>query len=83
MKVYIITIEDVFDGSSNHTAPIVKKTIEEARKELDELYVNQVKLYGDSFDCFEKSENCFEMCEEGYCCQNHYSAVIDEVEIPD
>ena len=83
MKLYIITIEDVFNGNSNHTKPIVKKTIEEARKELDELYVEQVKLYGDSYDCFEKSENCFEMSEEGYCCQNHYSAVIDEVEIPD
>ena len=83
MKLYIITFEDVVNGGSNHTKPIVKKSIEEARKELNDLYESQMKLYGGFFDHFEKSENCFEMYEEGYYCHNHYSAVIDEVEIPD
>lgn len=83
MKLYIITIEDVLDDNSNHVAPIVKKNLKDARKELNGLYKSKRKLYGDCFDCFEKSENRFEMYEEGYYCHNHYSAVIDKVEVPD
>ena len=81
MKLYIITIEDVYEGASEHTAPIVKTSLEEARQRLTELYDNAVQLYEDQFDVMDKSDNCFEMYEEGYYCQNHYSAVIDEVEI--
>lgn len=81
MKLYIITIEDVYDGSSEHTTPIVKTSLEEARQRLTELYNHAFQLYEDQFDIFDKSDNCFEMYEEGYYSQNHYSAVIDEVEI--
>jgi regulator of replication initiation timing len=81
MKLYIITIEDVYDGVSEHTSPIVKTSIEEARQELDNLWSKANQLYPDQFDIYEKSDNCFEMYEEGYYCQNHYGAVIDEVEI--
>lgn len=81
MKLYIITIEDVYEGSSEHKVPIVKTSLEEARQKLTELYNNAVQLYGDQFDVMDKSDDCFEMYEDGYYCQNHYSAVIDEVEI--
>ena len=81
MKLYIISIEDVYDGSSEHKTPIVKTSLEEARQKLTELYDNAVQLYGEQFDTFDKEDNYFEMFEMGYYSQNHYSAVIDEVEI--
>ena len=81
MKLYIISIEDVYEGSSEHKVPIVKTSLEEAQQKLTELYNNAVQLYGEQFDSFDKEDNYFEMYEMGYYCQNHYSAVIDEVEI--
>ncbi len=83
MKLFIITIEDVYDGTNNHVTPIVKTSIEEARKELNRLYDSAKETYEEQFDEFEKSEDCFDMYESGYYCQNHYSAVIDTVEVPD
>jgi hypothetical protein len=84
MKLYIITIEDVYDGDSTHHQPIIKKSIEEARQTMQDLY-NENKSYydGDGFviDDFVPGSDCFEMYEDGYYSQNHYSAVIDEVEI--
>ena len=81
MELYIITIEDVYEGASEHKTPIVKTSLEDAQQKLTELYNDAVQLYGEQFDTFDKSDNCFEMYEEGYYSQNHYSAVIDKVEI--
>ena len=81
MKLYIISIEDVYEGSSEHKVPIVKTSIEDARQKLTELYNDAVKLYGEQFDSFDKTDDYFEMFVMGYYCLNHYSAVIDEVEV--
>ena len=81
MKLYIISIEDVYEGSSEHKVPIVKTSIGDARQKLTELYNDAVQLYGEQFDSFDKTDDYFEMFVMGYYCLNHYSAVIDELEV--
>lgn len=84
MKLYVITIEEVFGGDSTHHQPIIKKSIEEANQAMQKLY-NENKLYyeGDTFviDEFIPGSDCFEMYENGYYSQNHFSAILDVIEI--
>jgi hypothetical protein len=83
MKAYIITVEDVFDFNSSHRTPIVKFTKKEAQKEMrylareakaDFKHMNNVICSGTS--------TSIEIYPEGYFGENHFSAFIDQVDIP-
>ena len=83
MKLYVITIEDVYEGNSNHTEPIVRTSIKEARKELNRLYRSSKEtLSANSGMTYDKGKDCFSIYEDGYYCQNHYDAVINTIEVP-
>lgn len=82
MKLYIITVEDIYEMDSEHHKPIVRTSIKAARKELNALYRSGKECYESQFDTFEKSRDSFSMYREGYFGDNHYSAVINTVEIP-
>ena len=82
MKLYIITVEDIYDLDSEHHEPIVRTSLKEARKELNRLYRSAKEIYEDQYDTFEKSRNCFSMYNMGYFGESHYSGVISTVEVP-
>ena len=82
MKLYIITIEDIYDYDSEHHDPIVRTNLREARKVLTQLYRSGKEIYQDSYDTFEKSRNCFSMYTMGTYGESHYSGVINVIDVP-
>lgn len=91
MKLFIITISDVYDYEGFHHAPIVCKTKEEAMKKLRELRETaKAELTDNGNDdwewedeVFNEKSECFSMYPDGYWGTSHYDAVIDEVEVED
>lgn len=81
MKIYIITIDDVFEFEGFTHKPIVKTTEEEARKELERLYKSAKETYTDEFDNEERSDTSFSLFPDGYWGTSHYDARINEVEV--
>lgn len=82
MKLYIITISDVYDFEGFHVAPIVKTSLAAARKELNRLYKSAKESYEGQYDQQEKSKDSFSLCPEGCWGTSHYDAVIDTVDVP-
>lgn len=82
MKLYIITVEDIYELDSEHHEPIVRTNIKSARKELNMLYRSGKECYQSQYDTFEKSRNSFSMYSMGQFGDSHYSAVIDTIEVP-
>lgn len=82
MKLYIITVSDVFDYEGFHHEPIVKLTKKEAREELARLKRSAKETYKDEFDKSESSQSSFSLYPDGYWGTSHYDARIDEVEVP-
>ena len=89
MKLFIITISDVYDYEGFHHAPIVCKTKEEAKQKLRDLReINKAELiaYGNDDwveDDFNEDSECFSMYPDGEWGTSHYDACIDEVEVED
>lgn len=87
MKVYVITISDVYDYEGFHHAPIVCTTKEKAMKELRDLRdisKKELAAYGNDDwveDDFNEESECFSMYPDGEWGTSHYDAVIDEVEV--
>lgn len=87
MKVYVITISDVYDYEGFHTAPIVCTTKERAMQKLRDLRDSaKAELIGygnDDWveDDFNEESERFSMYPEGSWGTSHYDAVIDEVEV--
>ena len=90
MKLYIITISDVYDYEGFRHAPIVCKTKEDAMRKLRDLRDNAkaelIDLGNDwewEDDVFSEKSDRFSMYPEGSWGTSHYDAVIDEVEVED
>jgi len=83
MKLYIITIDDVYEFESFHHDPIVKLTKTEARKELAGLKAEAKDTYKGQFDECTSTKDSFSMYPQGYWGTSHFDARIDEVEVPD
>lgn len=90
MKLYIITISDVYDYEGFHHAPIVCKTKEDAMRKLRDLRESTkaelIDLGNDwewEDDAFNEKSDRFSMYPEGSWGTSHYDAVIDEVEVED
>ena len=81
MKIFIITIDDVFDYEGFHHDPIVKMSEEEAREQLESLYLSAKETYTDEFDGEERSDTSFSLFPDGYWGTSHYDARISEVEV--
>jgi hypothetical protein len=89
MKVYVITISDVYDYEGFRHTPIVCKTKEQAMKELRALRAEAKFMLLDNGnddwemgdDVFNDKSESFSMYPEGYWGTSHYDAVIDEVEV--
>lgn len=82
MKLYIITVEDIYDFDSEHHDPIVRTSLREARKKLNMLYRSGKECFQDQYDTFEKSRNSFSMYTMGIYGESHYDGRIDVIEVP-
>lgn len=89
MKVFVITISDVYDYEGFHHLPIVCATKEMAMKRLRELREDAKSMLIDNGnddwefedDVFNEKSKSFSMYPDGYWGTSHYDAVIDEVEV--
>ena len=87
MKVYVITISDVYDYEGFHTTPIVCTTKERAMQKLRDLRDSakaELISYGNDDwveDDFNEESERFSMYPDGSWGTSHYDAVIDEVEV--
>ena len=83
MKLYIITIDEVFDFASYHHMPIVCLSREDAAKKIEELYIEAKTENSEDYDGEEHIEGkSFSLYPDGYWGTSHYDAHVDEVELP-
>lgn len=82
MKLYIITVEDIYEFDSEGHEPIVRTSKKEARKVLNQLYRSGKECYQSQYDTFEKDKDSFSMYEDGRFGEGHYCASITTVEVP-
>ena len=80
MKIYIISISDVYDYVGYHHSPFVYLKKKEAIKKLAELKKSARKCYPDFK--LENGKESFSLYEDGRWGTSHYDAIIDTVEIP-
>lgn len=80
-KLYIITINNVFEFTGYHHEPIVHTDIKEARKMLNSLKASAKETYKDEFDSCDNEKDSFSMYPQGYWGTSHYDARINTVEI--
>ena len=80
MKLYIITIDDVYDFEGFAHKPIVCLTKKEAQAELARIK-REAKKDCD-FDTVDSSPRSFSMYNDGTWGTSHYDAIIDVVEVP-
>lgn len=79
MKLYIITIDEVFDFEGFYHKPLVFLTKKEARAEFDRLVREARKEYPDfTVDKGKRSVSIYEDQSWG---KSHFDAIIDEVEV--
>ena len=85
MKAYIITIEDICDMVSYHTAPIVRYTKKDAQQEMRSLAKDEKVRFKSQFNdvVVETRPMSIEIYHDGYYCEDHYTVTIDEVDLPD
>ena len=89
-KVFVITIEDIYDFASTNHKPIIYRKKEDAVKKFEELiesfldenpsYTNLDNDDAEDF-IYEKSEYSFSAYEDGRYGENHYDITISEVEL--
>ena len=81
MKVFVITIDDVYDCATNSHAPEVYADGEKAKSRLKDLYdIVKDDMDGDEY-IHEVSESEISIYEDGRYSENHYTAHISEVEV--
>lgn len=81
MKIYIITISELYDLGDFPHPPIVKTDRAEAIRALDDLKSSAIEEYRQEFDGMESTEASFSLYPEGYWATSHYDARIDEIEV--
>ncbi len=82
MKIFIITISEVYDFETFFNKPIAYMSEKEAQKELKRLYDSAKQEYNDKFDTEDIIEGTsFSLYPDGYHATSHYDAQINEVEV--
>jgi len=80
MKLYIITIDEVYDFEGFAHKPIVSLTKKEAQAELARIKREAKKEF--DFDTLDSSPRGFSMYNDGTWGTSHYDANINVVEVP-
>ena len=84
MKLYVITIDEVFDDEQLPSSSEVRKTMEEAIKFLkgkkEEIIPHYKRVCGDEY-YEEETENSFECYHDGEYSRYHFRISIEEVEV--
>lgn len=87
MKVYVLTIDDVYDFEGFKHAPRVFTDKRKALNALYEEYKESKKMLKDNGnddwieDDYKEGDSCFSMYPDGYWGTSHYDGKVDEVEI--
>ena len=83
MKVYVITVEDIFDYDSTHREPIIKLTKKEAVSTMRALAKEAKPDFKNIPDMvYESGPTSIQMYPEGYYGENHFSVTIDCLDVP-
>lgn len=85
MKIYVITIHEVFDFEDFKHEPKAFSTMEKAKEKLKaikEQVVAENKEYGNDWE-MEEGETWFSTFPDGYWGTSHYDASIHELEVED
>lgn len=80
-KVYIITIDEVYDFEIFPHEPMVFADEQKAREEMARIINEAKKEYKDKYNEVEEGETYFEMYAEGYFSEGHYAVHLYEKEI--
>lgn len=80
-KVYIITIDEVYDFENFHHEPMVFADEKKAREEMARIINEAKEEYKNKFNEVEEGETYFEMYAEGYFSEGHYAVHLYEKEI--
>ena len=85
-KIYIVVIDEVCDMISYSHNPFAYDTADKAKAKINELHEEFLSELGDDFDddnwVDDSEENVnVELYVDGRHCEDHYSAVIYEVEV--
>jgi hypothetical protein len=72
-KVYIITIDEVYDFENFPHEPMVFADEKKAREEMARIIDEAKEEYKDKFNEVEEGETYFEMYAEGYFSEGHYA----------
>lgn len=92
-KIYVITIESVYDSASEFHQPIAYKKKVDAEKKFNALvdkfisdypeYVNEEESLDleDELFLYERSRDCFHAYENGRSAENHYDITLTELDL--
>lgn len=80
-KVYIITIDEVYDFENFPHEPMVFDDKKKAREKMARIIDEAKEEYKDKFNEVEEGETYFEMYAEGYFSEGHYAVHLYEKEI--
>lgn len=80
-KVYIITIDEVYDFENFLHDPMVFADEQKAREEFERIKANAKEEYKDKYEEVEEGDTYFEMYAEGYFSEGHYAVHLYEKEI--
>lgn len=81
MKLFIITVSDIYDYNEGHHKPVVKLTKKEARKEIARLKRSAKETYRDEYNKCDSDRDSFSLYPDGYWGSSHFDACIEEVEV--
>lgn len=82
MKVFVLTISDVYDYEGFPHNPRVFTDKKKALDALHNAYLDAKKENGHwEEDDYTKGDTCFSMYPDGYWGTSHYDGRVDEVEV--
>ena len=82
MKIYVITISDVYDYDEDHREPIVRLNRADAVKKFNELRLSAEECYKNQYDKKEYTkDSSFSFYKDGYYATNHYNVQLHEIEV--
>lgn len=79
MKVYVLLIDEAYDGDQGSFIGGVYATKELARKALNERVAEMEGTT--NYDTIDKDEDSYEAYDEGWYAEQHFSATIHEQDI--
>ena len=82
MKVYVLTIDEVYDYEGFHHPPRIFTDKQKALDALHDTYIDVKKEFDDwEEDDYTEGDTCFSMYPDGEWGTSHYDARVDEVEV--